>query len=71
MFGNCLFLSLSLSLSLRVCVSLVVSGSMFLAIGAVSPNATVAQIISPVITVLFLIFGGFYINSVCVLMIIG
>ena len=41
-----------------------VSGSMFLAIGAVSPNTTVAQILSPVLTVLFLLFGGFYVNAV-------
>ena len=41
-----------------------VSGSMFLAIGSVSPTPTVAQIIAPVLTVMFLLFAGFYVNTV-------
>merc|ERR1711879_466401 len=38
-------------------------GSLFLALGAVSPNQELSQIIAPVITVIFLLFGGFYVNS--------
>lgn len=39
-----------------------VAASLYLFIGTLSPNAVVATILSPVTTVLFLMFGGFYIN---------
>eukprot|EP01095_Lingulamoeba_sp_RSL-Kostka_P006417 TRINITY_DN200_c0_g1_i1.p1 TRINITY_DN200_c0_g1~~TRINITY_DN200_c0_g1_i1.p1 ORF type:complete len:184 (+),score=31.49 TRINITY_DN200_c0_g1_i1:154-705(+) len=37
--------------------------SVFLVIGALSPNAVFAQVLAPVVTVLFLLFGGFYVNN--------
>lgn len=43
---------------------MIVASSMFMTIGAASPNAIVAQIFSPVVTVLFMLFGGFYVNTV-------
>ena len=41
-----------------------VASSLFLCIGALSPNQTIATILSPVITVLMFLFGGFYVNTV-------
>ena len=32
-------------------------------IGSFSPNIMIAQILSPLITVLFMLFGGFYVNT--------
>jgi len=48
-----------------VCILVIfalVAGSLYLLIGTLSPNMVIATIISPIITVLFLMFGGFYIN---------
>jgi len=39
------------------------AGSLLLFIGALSPNLVVATILSPLTIVLFLLFGGFYVNS--------
>jgi len=40
-----------------------VAGSLFLTIGSFSPNMVVAQILAPLVVVLFLLFGGFYVNN--------
>lgn len=47
---------------LVVCLFSTVAASLYLAIGTLSPNAVIATILSPITTVLFLMFGGFYIN---------
>lgn len=39
-----------------------VAGSLYLFIGTLSPNPIIATILSPITTVLFLMFGGFYIT---------
>merc|ERR1712151_570703 len=39
-----------------------VAGSLFMLIGLLAPNIAVAQIISPLVIVLFMLFGGFYVN---------
>jgi ABC-type multidrug transport system ATPase subunit/ABC-type multidrug transport system permease subunit len=39
-----------------------VAASMFLAIGAVTPNMRIAQLIAPIVLVLFLLYSGFYLN---------
>eukprot|EP01104_Vermistella_antarctica_P018239 TRINITY_DN6684_c0_g1_i1.p1 TRINITY_DN6684_c0_g1~~TRINITY_DN6684_c0_g1_i1.p1 ORF type:complete len:692 (+),score=176.21 TRINITY_DN6684_c0_g1_i1:91-2166(+) len=48
---------------LAECTITCVAASMFLMIGAFSPSITIAQIIAPVLNVLFLLFGGFFINT--------
>lgn len=40
-----------------------VAASVFMLIGALAPNIQVAQILAPIFTVLFLLFGGFYVNN--------
>merc|ERR1712137_1054478 len=40
-----------------------VAASLFMTIGAFSPNVIIAQIFSPLITVLLMLFGGFYVNT--------
>lgn len=42
----------------------VVAGSLFMLIGSLAPNIAVAQIVSPLVVVLFMLFGGFYVNVV-------
>lgn len=39
------------------------AASLFLAIGAIAPNQVVASICAPLVVVLFLLFGGFYVNN--------
>jgi ATP-binding cassette subfamily G (WHITE) protein 2 len=39
-----------------------VSSSLFINIGAISPTQQIATIMAPIIVVLFLLFGGFYLN---------
>ena len=40
------------------------AGSLFICIGTLSPNIHIAEIISPLIAILFMLFGGFYVNIV-------
>ena len=40
-----------------------VATSLFLLLGAISPNQVVAQILAPLFIVLMLLFGGFYVNN--------
>jgi len=47
---------------MNILILLLVAGSLFMCIGAFSPNVQIAQIFSPLITVLFMLFGGFYVN---------
>jgi ATP-binding cassette, subfamily G (WHITE), member 2 len=47
------------------------AGSLFLTIGSLSPNVAIAQIFSPLAIVLFMLFGGFYVNVVGTSHIIG
>jgi ABC-type multidrug transport system ATPase subunit/ABC-type multidrug transport system permease subunit len=44
-------------------VTSAVASSLYVAIGAASPNQPVATIISPIVTVIYLLFGGFYLNQ--------
>jgi len=39
-----------------------VSGSLFMFLGSLSPSAVLAQILCPLTIVLFMLFGGFYVN---------
>lgn len=44
-------------------VFVAVAASLYLALGCASPSLEVANILAPITTVLFLLFGGFYVNS--------
>lgn len=49
---------------LGICiVNAVCAGSIYAFIGSFSPNATVGNILVPVVTVLFFLFAGFFINA--------
>lgn len=37
--------------------------SIFVLIGAAAPNPTLALVLSPIVVVIFILFGGFFINS--------
>ena len=49
-----------------MCSFLSVSSSFFMTIGALSPNQAIAQIVAPISVVLFLLYGGFYVNTASV-----
>jgi hypothetical protein len=48
---------------MNMIVTSAVASSLYVAIGAASPNQQVATIISPIVTVIYLLFGGFYLNQ--------
>ena len=56
---------------MNILILLLVAGSLFMCIGAFSPNVQIAQIFSPLITVLFMLFGGFYVNVVSIFLYIN
>eukprot|EP01121_Diplochlamys_sp_Union-15-3_P009968 TRINITY_DN274_c0_g1_i2.p1 TRINITY_DN274_c0_g1~~TRINITY_DN274_c0_g1_i2.p1 ORF type:complete len:571 (+),score=60.37 TRINITY_DN274_c0_g1_i2:290-2002(+) len=48
---------------LTMVVFVITASSLFLVIATVSPNQVVATIIAPILLVLLLLFGGFYVNA--------
>jgi len=49
------------------CVTLITevftTSSLFVLVGSVAPNQQIAQVIAPISLILFMLFGGFYLNS--------
>jgi len=39
------------------------TSSLFVAVGSIAPNQAIAQILAPISLVLFMLFGGFFLNS--------
>lgn len=52
------------SFTLTLVLFATVASSLFMLLGAISPNIAIAQVLCPVVLVIFMIFGGLFVNTV-------
>lgn len=57
-YANCFF-----AFSLTLVLFAAVASSLFMLLGAISPNITIAQVLCPIVLVIFMIFGGLFVNT--------